>query len=530
MGSKAGQKRKHEESGGSSNHKNADEPEAKITKREPKPSAVASVAAGTTSAVLPVNTSQPKNEKEEYDDDAPLGTGMMTGVHIEHDETKCGDADKKGLDMLHHIDPAVAQLPDDEDAEYRIEPIVKPAPAKNPMLPPEGAWVQSTEDILGPDSQHAYVQRWVRMVKEEYSGSVKFRVVRNDGSRENLILLLGLKNVFVKQLPNMPKPYVTRLVFDRKHESMALLKRTERGQYVVMGGCCYRPFYLQKFAEIAFLAISHNEQVRGYGTRLMAHTKEHAKEMGLDFLLTCADNAAVPYFKKQGFSKRITLPKELWQGYIKDYEGVTLMECKLHDKVNYLNIPAYIKAQKMALIERLKEMSCSHIVFPGIDVTKTGGIPVQDIPGLSLLHVDVKREGGKEATGSSTTTPTDQLMASLVKSKATIANRDPAAQAQLQKHLQHVLDLTKSQTFAWPFMEPVNPKETGAYDYYDVIKNPIDLSTIQERLDLGWYYITKEMITADIKRMVDNCMTYNGKGHYITDMAQNLEKFFRSKI
>lgn len=102
------------------------------------------------------------------------------------------------------------------------------------------------------------------MTQEEQNKNVKFEVVRNDGKRESLLLLLGLKNVFVKQLPNMPRPYVSRLVFDRKHESLALLKKNAKGDYIVMGGCCYRPFFDQKLGEIAFLAISQTEQVRGY--------------------------------------------------------------------------------------------------------------------------------------------------------------------------------------------------------------------------------------------------------------------------
>ncbi|KAA8494391.1 Histone acetyltransferase GCN5 [Porphyridium purpureum] len=460
---------------------------------------------------------------------APAAAGdHFMGIKLEHDSRKCGDVElgRRGTEMLHHIDPEVAALPEGDDVEYRIRPIVVPPPAKNPKMPPPGAWMQSTDDILGPDSQLAYVQRWVRMVKEEFSGSVKFKVVRNNGSRENLILLLGLKNVFVKQLPNMPKPYVTRLVFDRKHESMALLKRTDRGEYIVMGGCCYRPFPSQGFAEIAFLAISHNEQVRGYGTRLMAHTKEHAKEIKLSYLLTCADNNAVPYFKKQGFSKKIQLPRELWQGYIKDYEGVTLMECKLHDKVNYLNMPAYIKAQKMALIERLKEMSGSHIVYPGIDVSKRGGMDVREIPGIQgikLLDGSSSPGTGADAADAGGSARREQTVSYHM--RATLANRAPGAQEALQKHLQHVLTLVKEHSSAWPFYDPVQPEQTGAYDYYEVIKNPVDLGLIQRRLDLGWYYVTKEIFIADIKRMVENCLSYNGKTHYISELAQSLERY-----
>lgn len=41
----------------------------------------------------------------------------------------------------------------------------------------------------------------------------------------------------------------------------------------VIGGICFRVFEPEKFSEIAFLAITANEQVRGYGTRLMNKLK-----------------------------------------------------------------------------------------------------------------------------------------------------------------------------------------------------------------------------------------------------------------
>lgn len=56
----------------------------------------------------------------------------------------------------------------------------------------------------------------------------------------------------------------------------------------------------QKFGEIAFCAITADEQVKGYGTRLMNHLKQHARDVdGLTHFLTYADNNAVGYFNKQ---------------------------------------------------------------------------------------------------------------------------------------------------------------------------------------------------------------------------------------
>ena len=53
--------------------------------------------------------------------------------------------------------------------------------------------------------------------------------------------LVALKNIFSRQLPNMPREYIARLVFDRRHRSVAMVRR---GRSVV-GGICYRAFHEQ---------------------------------------------------------------------------------------------------------------------------------------------------------------------------------------------------------------------------------------------------------------------------------------------
>ena len=61
-------------------------------------------------------------------------------------------------------------------------------------------------------------------VIEEREGEIEFRVVNNDNSRDSVIILTGLKCIFQKQLPKMPKDYIARLVYDRTHLSMAIIK------------------------------------------------------------------------------------------------------------------------------------------------------------------------------------------------------------------------------------------------------------------------------------------------------------------
>ena len=89
--------------------------------------------------------------------------------------------------------------------------------------------------------------------------------------------LIGLKNIFSKQLPNMPKEYIARLVMDRRHRSCAIVKPATKG---VLGGITYRPFHAQGFGEIAFCAVTAIEQVKGFGTRLMNYTKARPPLLG----------------------------------------------------------------------------------------------------------------------------------------------------------------------------------------------------------------------------------------------------------
>lgn len=67
----------------------------------------------------------------------------------------------------------------------------------------------------------------------------------------------------------MPREYIARLVLDRRHRSVAIVRQKRN----VVGGITYRPFHQQGFGEIAFCAVTANEQVKGFGTRLMNFTK-----------------------------------------------------------------------------------------------------------------------------------------------------------------------------------------------------------------------------------------------------------------
>lgn len=324
--------------------------------------------------------------------------------------------------------------------------------------------------------------------------AARFCVIRNDGKDVNLIRLIHLKNIFSKQLPKMPPQYILRLVFDRRHESLVILRGNE-----VLGGICYRMFHEQRFAEIAFCAIKATEQVKGWGTKLMNQVKEHMKPLNIEYFLTYADNYAIGYFQKQGFTRRITLPRERYIGYIKDYDGGTLMECFIHPKINYNEIPVMIKKQREFLYDRIRSLTNSQVVYPGL--TCFGG---RD--NLAPAYEDPYNIPGIKEAGWT---------------RPEIMVAQKSATASLVKALGSILGELRAQKYAWAFLEPV---DTVAYpDYKKFIKNPIDISEIQRRVDAACYASKKDFLE-DIKLMCNNCKAFNSvTSSYYRDASRVLK-------
>lgn len=199
-------------------------------------------------------------------------------------------------------------------------------------------------------------------------------------SKQVLIWLLMIKNVFSHQLPRMPREYITRLVFDPKHKCLVLVKENR-----VIGGICFHMFPSQGFSEIVFCAVSSNEQVKGYGTHMMNYLKDyHVRHNTLHFL-TYADEYATGYFKKQGFSTQINLIKSAYQGYIKEYEGATLMGCELNPRILYVEFSLILKKQR-EVIKKLIEKRTLELskCYPGLTCFRDGikQIPIESVPGV----------------------------------------------------------------------------------------------------------------------------------------------------
>ncbi|KAM6505395.1 histone acetyltransferase [Fusarium solani] len=296
----------------------------------------------------------------------------------------------------------------------------------------------------------------------------------------------------------MPKSYIARLVYDRAHMSIAIVRKP----LAVVGGITYRPFKHRKFAEIVFCAVLSDEQAKGYGAHLMSHLKDYIKASSdMMHLLTYADNLAIPYFKKQGFTKEITLDDSIWKGCIKDYEGGTLMQCSMLPRIRYLEVGRMLLKQKKCVHAKIRAFSKSHVVHQPPKQWENGVGPIDP------LSIDAIRASGWSPG-------MDEL--------ARQSRHGPN-----YKQLLHLLNDLQNHQSSWPFRQPVS--EDDVADYYEVIKEPMDLSTMEARLEAE-QYMTPEDFINDARLIFDNCRQFNGENSLYVKCANKLEKYMWQQI
>ncbi|KAJ1626270.1 hypothetical protein T492DRAFT_1033783 [Pavlovales sp. CCMP2436] len=340
------------------------------------------------------------------------------------------------------------------------------------------------------------------VMEKERTGELRFETITNDGRDQTMIELIALKNIFAKQLPKMPKEYIVRLVLDRNHYSLVCLSGGD-----VVGGITYRPHFTQGFAEIAFCAVTAARQVKGFGTRMMNQLKQIVKKDGIEYFLTYADNYAIGYFKKQGFNRQVTMKRERWVGYIKDYDGGTLMECPLSEHVDYTNLPKMIEEQRKALLVLIAQRLPAAAVFPPLTNTLTFETYAEgDIRGSKLSITSAEHIPGLAETG-------------FVMPRYTYRVNGEASTLSLA--LKQVLEELLRSEHVWPFLQPVDVAE--APDYYEIINQPMDLNKIQRRIAIG-YYRTLRLFEADVRRVVSNCRSYNGEDNQYALCAGEIDK------
>nr|XP_061838028.1 bromodomain-containing protein 4 [Nerophis lumbriciformis] len=111
------------------------------------------------------------------------------------------------------------------------------------------------------------------------------------------------------------------------------------------------------------------------------------------------------------------------------------------------------------------------------------------------------------------------------------SGQSPVPQDQMGYCLSLVREMLskKHMTYAWPFYKPVDVAALGLHDYHDIIKHPMDLSTIKAKLENRQCRDPQEF-AADVRLMFSNCYKYNPPDHEVVAMARKLQDVFEMRF
>lgn len=93
--------------------------------------------------------------------------------------------------------------------------------------------------------------------------------------------------------------------------------------------------------------------------------------------------------------------------------------------------------------------------------------------------------------------------------------------------LKEVMHSKNWQQNQW-FTTPVDPVALNIPTYHSIIKQPMDLGTMNEKLQRGEYESAKDF-KSDFNLIVKNCVKFNGEPHPVTDAVKQLEALFEKK-
>ena len=89
--------------------------------------------------------------------------------------------------------------------------------------------------------------------------------------------------------------------------------------------------------------------------------------------------------------------------------------------------------------------------------------------------------------------------------------------------IKQLLEGLEAEPKCYIFLEPVDVVGLGLSDYLEIIKHPMDISTIKKKLKSNQYNTLQEVL-GDIHLIWSNCKLYNQEGSEIFLLAVAMEK------
>ncbi|XP_058993716.1 bromodomain testis-specific protein [Mustela lutreola] len=217
-----------------------------------------------------------------------------------------------------------------------------------------------------------------------------------------------------------------------------------------------------------------------------------------------------------------------------------------------VTVPSVKEKQSPTALEQVFKPQVIPSVFPETSVSPSNMAQGTPFNSTSQTVAQVTRGVKRKAD---TTTPTASVVKASGESSPTLAEKKslkmppikenvlktvlPDSQQQCKvvknvkvtEQLRHCSEILKEMlakkhlSYAWPFYNPVDVNALGLHNYYDIVKNPMDLGTIKGKMDNQEYKDAYEF-AADVRLMFMNCYRYNPPDHEVVTMARMLQDVF----
>jgi histone acetyltransferase len=145
-----------------------------------------------------------------------------------------------------------------------------------------------------------------------------------------------------------------------------------------------------------------------------------------------------------------------------------MMECHVHPLIDYAQISTIIRRQKEFVLQRIKELSTNDHRYSGAALKELIGEPLIRVNHMGVeekFKIDPMQIPGVQESGWSWKEHEE-----LIKTK----------KVSFVLECQNLLELLKKHPSSWPFRDPVSLEDVP--DYGLIVKEPIDLKTIEKKL------------------------------------------------
>lgn len=133
--------------------------------------------------------------------------------------------------------------------------------------------------------------------------------------------------------------------------------------------------------------------------------------------------------------------------------------------------------------------------------------------------------GASESTSSGFKVPAQPGHAATNDASTTTQDNPEPMTGARKKHILRAIQNTRRSGDAKPFLTPVDVVLLNIPNYPNIVKNPMDLRTMEEKLKND-QYVSVQAVRADLNQIVENTTLFNGADHPVTRNGHAMAKVF----